>query len=137
MSLPNKNKRYDNAFVTEICEEVHWQSLLDKSTVQKCHDLFLTESLTEVINEASSHPFGSRKIKLASVNDNCEPVLIFSSRYKYRPFIRHFVETNFRDLSDSDVWLINQVKDSIKIRRRVSRDKITRATWTDRRQAIN
>lgn len=72
--------------------------------------------MAEVINEIFSRSFRSlfAEIELASVNDNCEPVLIFSCRYKYQPFIRHFGETNFRDLSDSNVWLINRAKDSIK-----------------------
>lgn len=50
------------------------------------------ESMAEVIYEISSRLFGFRKIELASVNDNCKSVLIFSRCYKYRSFIRHFAE---------------------------------------------
>lgn len=89
-------------------------SQLDKSIVQKYHDFFWTMFMAEIINETIlSSSFGSSKIKFALTNDNCEPVLIFLYCYKYRSFIRHFI--NFRDLSDSDVWLINRAKDSIKI----------------------
>jgi hypothetical protein len=87
---------------------------------------FFLDKFISRIDKILPFPLDCREI--ASVNDNCESVLIFLCRYKRRLFIHHFVETNSRNLSDFDVQLINRTKDSIETNRAIKLYEA--ATWS-------